>query len=247
MKVPKGWHEQTLSQYLELRSLEFEDFASIEDYNEERLKIILDDDDIVENLSTEELTNSLSLIKWSKQDPTKDFKKQIGEYHFKEFKLLKLGEFIDLEYYCQDVKKNASKIIAILLRKTKVGDWGELIFEPYKVVNVEQRASEMLEQKASDVFGIIKAYIDFSKDFKEKRKSMFEGEDDEDEDEESEEPTTAEDRKEDRAEKSKKKWAWEILIYNLMRKDLTKFEDVTDLDLHLVFLFGAMKMELKLD
>lgn len=247
MKVPKGWHEQTLSQYIELRSLEFEDFADLDEYHEERLKIILDNDEVVERLEVEELTNWLNLIKWSKQEPTNNFKRQIGEYHFKDFKLLTLGEFIDLEHYIQDVKKNASKIIAILLRKTKIGEWGELIFEPYKVVNVEQRANEMLEQKASDVYGIIKAYIDFSKDFKEKRKSMFEGGDEEDEDEENDEPTTAEDRKEERAEQSKKKWAWEILLYNLMRKDLTKFEDVTDLDLHLVFLFGAMKMELKLD
>jgi hypothetical protein len=77
-----------------------------------------------------------------------------------------------------------------------------------------------------------------------KRKTLFKDEESEEIEEEENEPKTREEIEEEKREKIFERWSWEFLIWKICKGDLTKIEQVTELNLILVFNFEAMKKEL---
>lgn len=240
-----------------LKSLLPEEFDSMFDYQKERIAIIgeIEDEDVLDQIDVEDLAKYVRATDWSYGNPERCHKEEIEGYIFKGFRRLTLGEFIDLEAQLQKgYYINLPKIAAILYRKYKVGEWGEMIFEPYGAVDLNKRAEEFSEWDVQDVFGMIREYLKFRNEFLERRKALFEqlkeegGPDDEEDEEETEdEPLSPEEMAEEKSETMLKKWSWELFIYNLCKGDLTKADAVTDLNLFFVFNMAAMKKELKIE
>lgn len=257
MKTPRSWSEITIDQYNELRELKGEEIESIFDLQIERLAIITDTEaeeieDQIQDI--EELTKLTERTRWI--DGAIIPRSTAEEYEglfFKGFKDLRLGEFIDLERtFEKDYYKEAAKILAILYRKVKAGEWGEKVIEPYRVVNLAERIEFFKNAPVDLAERVIRDYLKFRNDFINKRKPLFENEEEDEEQDEEEESDEVEGLTIEEANKQKqnealKKWSWEVFIYRLCGKDLTKFEEVTDLKLTLVFNFEAMLSEVKLE
>ncbi len=255
LKLPDSWQDVTVEQFIELKTINSEDFSSLLAVKLEQLAILTDtsiDDECWEDVDSDMLFKILDEMKWLNTEPKKDIKyelKLIGlNIFFKKFELMTLGEFIDLEHYFNaDVLQNLPRICSILYRKTQFNHWGHLEFEPrgYDEVN---RAELFLDRSINDVFGIITHYVSYKTSFLETYRNLFDEEDEEIEEipkEEDVEFLSSEERKAIEFEKRVKKWNWERLIYKMSNGDMTKFDEVTELSL--IFFFNQLGMRSDLD
>jgi hypothetical protein len=154
---------------------------------------------------------------------------------------LTLGEFIDLEYYfSQDYIKNLANICALLYRIPEiiedgvVAKWETTAFKP------TARAHYFLEQPITKVYGILTEYIKFRDQFISSHSNLMT----EDIEEDLSDIDDPEERKEAEKQKALNKWGWEQLIWSMTNGDLTKYEQVIQMKLILVFNFLAMRKEL---
>lgn len=255
-EIPKNWEGLKLGAFSELQKLDPSDFESGFEYRLERLALILDEDpdELETELTIEELTELTIKTNWINGKPKGEFLENLAGFTFKGFKKLTLGEFIDLQSLCaKGYYINAGKILAILYRKTKVGEWGEILIEPRSAFNTAERAEKFEDVPVSYAAGAIHSYLRFQEEFLKRRKAIFEGGKDEEDEEETDEeagledePETKDEIEERKREEAQKKWSWEYFIYGLCKGDLTKFDEVTELPLSLVFNIEAMKLELNI-
>ena len=243
MYLPKSWSEIDVFQYKEVRDLysiqevfsrEIEILAALSDINSED----------IEDLDVEEVTVMLADIKYINSEPSKNFKRQLDDYHYKPLDKLTIGEYIDLEFYfSKDYNKHIGHIASILYRQKTTNEWGVTIYEPY-AFSPRDRHELFDEYKINDIYGIIPEFISFRENFMDTYGNLFH--DNTAEDDEEVRPTNSEEAKEIQKEKSQLKWGWERLIYSLCNEDLTKFEEVTNLPLIMTFNMLAMKKELNI-
>ncbi len=100
MHLPKSWNEITVSQFIELASIEQKDFDSVFEMQIETLSILLDEDpEELYDLELEELNTILSGLKWLRSEPRVKINEKIDKYTFKPFDKITLGEFIDADYF----------------------------------------------------------------------------------------------------------------------------------------------------
>ena len=227
------WHKITLNQFLELREVENTSYDSNIDKMVDMLSIVEDKDPIeLEELSFNEITNRFKKLEWLTQEPPKTFRKQIKELHFKELNNLSLAEYIDLSYFFEeDYLYNLPNICGILYRSQNVNKWSHKIIEPYDY-DPKERAEEFLELPVTHVFGVVHEFIKFKETFENTYAPLFQPEFDTDED--------YEETEEDKLEEDKKRFSWEHFIYNLCSGDLTKADEV--LNLQLIFVFNMLAM-----
>ena len=259
LNIPKNWNEVTIQQYNEIldikKQLENPNYDLIE-YQIDLLAILCDidvDSDDINDLSIEEVNNIINSISFLNRLPSTKFLVDIGNgFKFKKFDNLTLGEFIDIEYFfANDSMENFTNILTILYRKYKFGEWGDIIFEPYDVINYETRQNEFLNIPIGYVYGVLNAYIQFRTEFMERYSLLFEPEIEED-DFEDLDPRIKQLIAEEEAEKNEleekiqKKWSWENVIYNLANKDITKVNDITNLGLIFVFNMLSLRKELNI-
>ena len=244
MKLPKSWNDITVEQFIELRSLNNEDFDSLFSYEIECLSILTDIDvDEFDDMEIDELSKIVKQVTFIKKQPSNIFKNQIDNLTYIGLNDLKLGEFIDLEYYfANDYVKHLTYISSVLYRKTKLSEWEELIFEDYSF-NIEKRKELFNDLPITSVYGIIAEYIKFRENFLKVYENLFNPIFDEDELDESE--LDEEDLKEQEAEDKINRWSWEHTLYNLANEDVTKIKDV--LELNLVFAFNILGMKKELE
>lgn len=253
MKAPKDWTEVKVKTFVELKTLFKEEYDDAHEYLREHNRILSElPERELRKVDMDDFTEFMLRTVWSFKAPANKFDKDVGDYLFKGFDELTLGEYIDLTtYFEDDYIVNLPRILSVLYRKTKVGEWGETIIEPYRVIDVEKRAEELGELPIGCVYGVISEFIQFRKDLINNRKPLFgiddEDDDDEEEEKEEEEPRTPDEADKQEIEELKIKWSWELMLYNLCKRDLTKLEEVTELNLFVVFNFASMKHELKLD
>lgn len=240
MRIPNSWKEVTVNQFQQHEAVT-EDDLETEGVEIERFQILTGaTDEELDEMDFTGFAKANAGLSWMARKPT-TYKKQVGEFRFKGFGLLELGEFIDLERLCErGYDKNLTAILTTLYRKTDIGDWGETLIEPYSVIEHETRRKEFLEMSMADVYGVVPAYLKFRNDFMARYAEEFGLEDDPEDDDEDDEPKTAQD-------KLKAKWSWELFLFNLAGKDLTKIEQVTQLPVAMAFRFAKMKRELKID
>jgi hypothetical protein len=240
-KLPKAWNQITIETFIELRNLSQED--GMFNYQIDVLCTLLDcyPEDL-DDISIEELDDLLIEVKFIRDEPPKRYENKIGSYKLKPFNKITLGEFISLEaYFSDDYIKKLPNIVAILYRRFKLNDWGDEILEPYNF-NSNDRLEWFMDFPITSVFGLLPEYIKFREGIIDQYKNlMIESYED---DFETDEPLDIEEQKELEEEKKNQKWAWEQLIWNLCNEDLTKFNDVCDLPLILVFNFLGMRKEL---
>jgi hypothetical protein len=257
IELPKSWGEISIQTYLDI--LEFykvykDTEYDILEFNIELISIITDidiDGDLINSLTIDEVTVLINQLKFLNEPLPSKFLNDIStEFKFIEFNSLKLGEFIDLEYYfANNYIDNLTNILTILYRKHKVGEWGEVIYEPYDVIDYTKRKDEFLNIPISYVYGILNGYLQFRKDFIQRYQLVFEPDVDEDEDEVID-PRILKMMAENNHERNEiedkimEKWSWETMITNLANNDITKINDITNLGLIFVFNTLARKQEM---
>jgi hypothetical protein len=92
------------------------------------------------------------------------------------------------------------------------------------------------------MYGVLTEYIKFRDNFITSHKNLMTEQVVDDIDE----ITDPEEKKEAEREKSSQKWGWEQLIWSMCNGDLTKYDQVIQMKLVLVFNFLAMRKELEI-
>jgi hypothetical protein len=242
VNLPRNWNEVSVSQWLELNTIDEEYHNSVFLQTIEALSILSDTDpEELEDLDPEELINLARKVSFIQREPSNKPKELVKGLKLKPLDRLTLGEFIDLEHYAVQFVQNFDILLSILYKRWKTDEWGSLIFEPYSY-SIMSRKDIFHEVSINEVYGAVKNYIDYSNDFKKRYENLFnpiiEEEDTElDED----------DLKAEAEEKVFSKWSWEKLLYDLSNQDLTKIDAVTDLNLIFVFNMLSMVEELQLN
>jgi hypothetical protein len=242
VNLPRNWNEVSVSQWVELSTIDPTEFNSIFLQTIEALSILSDTDpEELEDLDPEELINLASKVQFIKREPSNKPKDLVKGFRLKPLDALTLGEFIDLEHYTMQLAENFTLLLSILYKRWKSDEWGNLVFEPY-TYNLMSRKDVFNELQINDVFGAVNNYITYSNDFKQRYENLFNPVIEEEPDELDEDDLKAE------AEEQRfNKWSWEKLLYDLSNQDLTKIDAVTDLPLVFVFNMLSMVEELQLN
>lgn len=238
--LPKGWNQVNLEQFIELRLLSSED--GLFNHQIDILCTLTDSyPEDFDDLEIHEVAEWFKDLQWLYSEPSKNHSDRVGKFYLKPMNELTLGEFIDLEYYfTQDYIKNLPKICALLYRIPEIIEddvvvkWETINFKP------SARASHFLDQPITKVYGILTEYIKFRDQFIQSHSNLM-TEDVEDDLDDIDDP---DERKEAEKQKSSNKWGWEQLIWSMCNEDITKYEQVINMKLILVFNFLAMKKEL---
>jgi len=201
----------------------------------------LTDSDIseFEELDIDELTVLTEQIKWINSEPSKRYKNKLDKYVLKPFTKISLGEFIDLEhYFSNNYLDHFCHILALLYRRTSKNVYGDDIIEPYNY-SPSDRLDWYLDYKITDVYGLIPEYIKFRENFTNTYTNLLVDVVPDDEVLED-----ADEIKEQKREQEKQKFAWESTIMALCNDDLSKFNDILDMSVVLVFNILGMKKTL---
>jgi hypothetical protein len=227
-----------VEQFLEIRSLSSED--GMFNYQIDVLSALTDSDiSEFEELDIDELSELTSQIKWIQSDPSRRYKNKLDKYVLKPFSKLTLGEFIDLEYYfSNNYLDNFCHILALLYRRTSKNVYGDDIIEPYEY-SPRDRLDWYLSYPITDVYGLIPEYLKYRENFTNTYTNLLVDVVPDDEVLED-----AEEIKEQKREQEKQKFAWESTIMALCNDDLSKFNDILNMSVVLVFNILGMKKTL---
>lgn len=248
--LPKSWNDIKLYQYQDLVSIDTDSYETDIDVNLEEISILLDttiDDPYIQDMDIDELIKILNSIKWLRNTPSTNFSKELFNYKVKELNKLTLGEFIDIDHFIsQDSIKNLHIVCSILYKKYKDDEWGNTIEEPY-IYDIYKRAEEFIDLPVNKIYGIIEYFIKYKNDFMDSYTNLFEDSNyDIIEDEEMFDDEELEElKKEIEDEKSKAKFSWDSIIYNLSGGDITKMDEITNLSL--IYVFNTLSMKKALD
>jgi hypothetical protein len=243
MNLPKSWSNISVSQYAELKGLDASSFDSVFDYNLEMLSIVTDTDiNEIEDLDFDEMTAILLQLNWINREPNKPINRNIADLHYIGLQHLKVGEFIDLEYYfTNNYYTHLTEICSVLYRKSKLDEWNNVVYEPY-TYDLNERKQLFNEIPCSDVYGILKDYILFRDNFMESYINLFQ----EPATDEIEDDLTDEEAEEVKKEDNLNKWSWEKTLYILANEDITRIDDVLKMNLIFAFNMLSMKTDLQL-
>lgn len=235
IKLPKSWDEVYADQFLELKKLDDEQ-SSFFIRQIHILAILTDtlpDDELWEDLDVEELAELIAELKWLRHEPSNQLKKTIDNFTCIDINKLSFGEFIDLEhYFTEDYYNNLFKICAILYRQTKIDEWGNVLYEPYENIDIDERSKSFNELPITYVYGVFKYYLEFKQLLMTTYDKLFEPVFTDEEDINEYDP---EEQKAIEEEKKIIKWSWENVIYKLADGDVTKYEKITSLPVIFVF------------
>lgn len=240
--LPNNWSDVTLNQFIELRSLSSDD--GLFNHNIDVLCIVTDSHpNFFDDVDMHDVHEWSKDLKWLHSEPSKIYSDRVGKFHLKPMNELTLGEFIDLEYYfTQDYIKNLPNICALLYRIPDIIEDGVVVKWETTNFKASARAHYFLEQPITKVYGILTEYIKFRDQFISSHSNLM-TEDIYDDLSDIDDP---EERKEAEKQKASNKWGWEQLIWSMCNGDLTKYEQVIQMKLILVFNFIAMRRELEI-
>ena len=237
-KLPKNWNQISVEQFLEIRRLSSED--GMFNYQIDVLSALTDSDiSEFEDLDIDELSVLTEQIKWIQSEPSRRYKNKIDNYVLKPYSKLSLGEFIDLEhYFSNNYLDHFCHILALLYRRTSKNVYGDDIIEPYEY-SPRDRLDWYLDYPITDVYGLIPEYIKFRENFTNTYTNLLADVVPDDEVLED-----ADEIKEQKREQQRQKFAWESTIMALCNDDLSKFNDILDMSVVLVFNILGMKKTL---
>lgn len=256
LQIPKSWADVTVGQFVELNSIELDQHQTSFSVVLEKLSILTNtssDDDLWEEMRVDDLRKIVSNCNFLLKNPSTTLRRKIcnDKYILIDFMQMKLGEFIDVDFYQKDgQEKNMHKIFAILFRRYKVGEWGEIIMEPYSLINLEERSEEFINLPIEEVIGAINSFNEFKNNFLTAFQPLFEPNIDEDESiplEDMDEISRQEYEEDLKQEEKNRKWSWTKFCFELSGRDFIKLEKVYDLGLVHTFNILAMKKDLNLE
>lgn len=250
MKKVSNWNDITLNQFIEIHQLPKDD-----EFQYLSLSIIYDvSQDEIDELDIEEFEKLQTYLGFMAKLPTKPATnitlKSTNLTFIDDFTKLSLGEWIDIEnLITKDVVGNLPLLASILFRKMIVGD----DFEPDKIEPygsfIQHRSILFGECTMADVYGIIPIILTFRDLIHKNYEGLFGGAEEIVENFELLEETPQEKLErlnEEKQEKYKNKWGWDIIVHNLAKGDITKFNEIYNLPLVMVLNFMSMQSELKL-
>lgn len=249
--LPNSWNDISLIQYEELMELELDNTLDGIELFCEQLAVLLDiasTDDEIALLESEEIFKIRSNLNWLGQEPKSIFIQEIDKYRWQDLNQLKLGEFIDIEYYMVDGYRNAPIIAAILYKQTRKNDWGNTEWEPYEY-NLIERSENFKNLNICQILGIWETYRQWKEDFMSKYDTLFEDTSQEPEDWQEEELTGLEKLdliKQEAVERARKQWSWENILWGLTNGDVSKFDAVFGCNVILVFNTLSMRKTLEI-
>ena len=241
--LPKSWAEVTLEQFQELYLMNNMEYNSRYSHKLDIIAMFNDtsvDDDIFKDLYIDELTDLLENIQWVFDEPNMNYSEKIGEYEFKPFTELSLGEFIDLEFFFStNFIANLHKICAIFYKRYKEDEWGNRIEEPY-IYDLDKRSELYYDMKINLLYGVINHYTTNREKVMDIYNIIFQDSGDLEETEGLSDDEIEEIKREIEQEKSKAKWSWPALINRLSNNDVTKYDKITNMSL--IFVFNELVM-----
>jgi hypothetical protein len=252
ISIPKDWNDIFIDQFVQLDSIDYEQFESVSAIQLERLSILTDtssDDDIWDDMDIREMNKLVQNLKFLQTKPSNNVYKKIcdDEFILINFNNLKFGEFIDLEYFIkQGENKNIDKISAILFRRYKTGEWGELIIEPYNLIDFNER-SEFIKNnfKLIEVYGAMNAYKEWRETMLNTYKSLFQDEIEDDYNEaELSEIELEELRRAEEEEAKMAEFGWQRMLISLSEGDFLRMESY--LEMGVIFLFNMLSVKVAL-
>jgi hypothetical protein len=238
LKLPQQWNQISVSQFLELNSLNSED--GLLNYQIDVLSALTDSNiSDFEDLDIDELGELAKEIKWVQSEPSRRYKNKIDNYVLKPYSKLSLGEFIDLEhYFSNNYLDHFCHILALLYRRTSKNVYGDDIIEPYDY-SPRDRLDWYLDYPITDVYGLIPEYIKYRENFTNTYTNLLSDVVPDDEVLED-----ADEIKEQKREQQRQKFAWESTIMALCNDDLSKFNSILEMPVVLVFNILGMKKTL---
>jgi hypothetical protein len=240
--LPNRWNQVSLEQFIELRQLKGED--GVFNHNIDILCVLTDSlPEDFDDLDIAEVAEIFKDLQWLYTEPSKLYADRIGKFYLKPMTDLTLGEFIDLEYYfTNDYLQYLPNICALLYRIPElvednvVAQWESTKFK------TSSRVHYFLDQPITKVYGVLTEYIKFRDTFITSHKNLMTEQVAED----LNDITDPDEKKEAEREKSSQKWGWEQLIWSMCNGDITKYDQVINMKLVLVFNFLAMRKELEI-
>jgi hypothetical protein len=248
INLPSNWNSITLRQYQELEELKLDGLVNIE-LLLERIAILLDTDiydDRISNMDFDEVLNIKETLYWLDTEP----KTNISDIDFllkpKKLNKLLLGEFIDIEHYINDPIKNLHIISSIYFKNNKLDEWNNKIEEPY-IYDIEERSELFLELPITYIMKYFNLYMSWRNEFLKNYEELFQTEEPDIEEVDLQGYELIQYQKEVMEEKVKSKWSWESILYGLSSGDLTKFKNLFDVEVILVFNMLSMRKTLNIE
>jgi hypothetical protein len=249
INIPRSWDEVRIDMFVELDSIDIEQFESISAIQLERLSILTDtssDDDIWDDMDIRTMNKIVSDIKFLSTKPSTNLNKSLlnGDLILIDFNTLTFGAFIDLEFYLKKGEnQNLHKITTVLFRKHKVDEWGNVRMEPYANINMNTRSNMIMEEcLLSQVYGALSAYKEWREVFLTTYSTLFQPpiEDDYDKEDLSEEELFELEEIE-KEEAKMAEFGWQRMLISLSDNDFTKIDDY--LEMGVVFLFNMLSVK----
>lgn len=240
IELPHSWKDITVEEFKELKSI---DTAELGFFGAqlERFCILAgidSDDDRIEDIPISVLNKHIAKLQFLNLEPSLQIRNKVSDFTLMPFTKLTLGAYIDIDKWLENPVENFNKIIAVLYRRTRENEWGEIEYEPYRY-DINKRAESFEYAYIEDVYA---AYIEFNKfrnSIIDRYKFLFDTDEDGELTEEESEGLEQEDIN-DLNEylkklEEKKKFAWQDLAYKLAGEDVTKMRDVLELPVIMVF------------
>lgn len=248
MNFNKQWSDIYLDQFSDLVKIDNDKELSNLERMVEKLTILYDSDEFDE-MSVVEIGKIWKNHQWINDVPSNKIYYSVCVYKLTKFKKLTLGEWIDLDYWTRDLSNNLHKIFAVLYRKTKEDEWGNVIIEPYEF-DVEVRSEEFNDFTIDKLYKALMDFIEYKNQVTKVYADIFKtGDEDADLTESEKENLTPEEIIEiERAIEKEKKingFAWQLFVHNLCQEDLTKASDVLKLPALFVFNNNIMLKRVK--
>lgn len=252
MELPKKWSDISLETYLEIRAINAAEFQGMSRMMVETLSILSGESvEEIDELEVKQIKKLYESVRFVNDTPRAKVQNSIeleGESLFYKGMGLTLGEYIDLLGWNSGEIK-ADLIAALLYRRTRINEWGEVEFQP-RNYNVSERAEKIRGLSVAHVWGCVNAFRDFNTMIREKYGDLFpEPEQGEIEGEEEEKKVskrrTIGEQKHEAKEKALQTHQWIKFVDDLCGGDITKRDEVLRTPVIYVFNIMGMKHDLK--
>lgn len=242
LNLPTNWNQVTIKQFIELQEMDYSCSIFMQHINIISILADIDPTDkLIEEMDIVELGQKLSNLQFLTELPIDKINTDILNYKLIDLYKIKLGEFIDVDYYISENPiQNLSKIASILYKKYYTDDFGNIHFEQYDDIDLTSRSLYFESISIGDTFGIINYFGSFKKTIHDSYQNIFNPILNEEElDEEDLEDINV--QKEIEREKLQETFSWELILYNLTQGDITKYDTI--LNLPLIFILNQLSFK----
>jgi hypothetical protein len=232
IKLPTNWNEVTYKQFIELQFIDSTENIFLQYIN--ILSILTNTDptsEIWEDMDIEDLKVLINQIDWIKSSPKPKLLENFDDFILKSNENLTLGEYIDLDYYSShNFLENLPKVATIYYRHYKNDEFGNVILEPYDIIDLNKRSEEFADRPILEILPLVKYFQEYKMKIYNNSTTLFIpviNENDEDLDEEDlDDPEVVE---EIAKEKLQEEWNWVLVLHNLSKGDITKNDAILNM------------------